>query len=81
MSQFRARPALVAYSITALFSTGSLPGIPVQTGQHWVLGSPPKAGGAGAEDFCFGGQFYMGFQADNGFPGHITSPPFPSIVL
>ena len=36
-------PALTADSSTFLFSTGRVPGIPVHTGQHWVLGPPPKA--------------------------------------
>ena len=32
-----------AYSNAFLFKTGRVPGIPVQTGQVWVLGAPPNA--------------------------------------
>ena len=32
----------MAYSTTFRFKTGREPGIPVQTGQVWVLGAPPK---------------------------------------
>ena len=41
--QFRARPALQANSTTFLFTTGRVPGMPMHTGQQWVLGAPPKA--------------------------------------
>ena len=40
--QFIARPTARAYSTTCLFNTGREPGIPVHTGQVWVLGSPPN---------------------------------------
>jgi hypothetical protein len=33
----------MAYSGTARFNTGKLPGIPEQTGHIKVFGSPPKA--------------------------------------
>ena len=39
ISQFNAIPSRMAYSTTALFKTGSAPGIPEQTGQTWVFGS------------------------------------------
>ena len=42
MRQLVAMPAFTAYSTTRLFSTGRLPGIPVHTGQHWVLGAAPN---------------------------------------
>ena len=37
-----ANPRAMAYSATFLFNTGRLPGMPVQTGQVWVLGSAPN---------------------------------------
>ena len=43
MSQFSARPARMANSTTRLFSTGSAPGMPRQTGHTWVLGSAPNS--------------------------------------
>ena len=43
MLQFAASPTATAYSSTFLFRTGSVPGIPVHTGQVWELGLPPKA--------------------------------------
>ena len=48
----------------ARFSTGRVPGMPVQTGQQWVLGAPPNGGGAGAEDLGPGGQLHVGLQPD-----------------
>ena len=33
----------MANSTTWRLSTGSVPGMPVQTGQQWVFGSPPNA--------------------------------------
>ena len=50
------------------------------TGAHRAavgVGVAAEGGGAGAEDLGAGGQLHMGFQADNGFPSHITSPPSP----
>ncbi|CUQ24943.1 Uncharacterised protein [Flavonifractor plautii] len=35
--------ARTAYSTTFPLSTGSAPGMPVHTGQQWVLGAPPNA--------------------------------------
>ena len=40
-----ASPAFIANSTTWLLSTGRVPGIPMQTGQHWVLGGAPKVVG------------------------------------
>ena len=40
------------------------------------VGVASELGGAGAEDFCLGGQFHMGFQANDSLPGHAGSPPF-----
>ena len=42
-SEFVASPARRANSTTFLFNTGREPGIPVHTGQVWVLGAPPNA--------------------------------------
>src|SRR5690242_14290327 len=42
MLQLVASPARMAYSTTFLFSTGSAPGIPRQTGQVWELGEAPN---------------------------------------
>src|SRR5512138_2713382 len=42
MRQLVARPALMAYSTTRLFSTGRAPGSPRQTGQVWELGEAPN---------------------------------------
>ena len=41
--QFVASPTAIAYSTTCLFNTGRDPGMPVHTGQVWLLGAPPKA--------------------------------------
>ena len=42
ISQFVASPAATANSTTFLLATGSVPGMPVQTGQVCVLGAPPN---------------------------------------
>ncbi len=42
MRQFSAIAASVANSTAFLFSTGSAPGIPRQTGQTFVFGGAPK---------------------------------------
>ena len=43
MSQFMTYPALMMYSTAFLFSTGSVPGSPLHTGQHLEFGVPPKS--------------------------------------
>jgi hypothetical protein len=43
ISQFSASAVRNTISTAFLFITGREPGIPVQTGQHRVFGSPPKA--------------------------------------
>jgi hypothetical protein len=40
--QFRASPALTAYSNTFSLRTGNTPGIPKQTGQTLVFGGAPN---------------------------------------
>ena len=46
MSQPRARPSLIADSTACLFTLGSTPGRPRETGLVLVLGTSPKALGA-----------------------------------
>ena len=41
--QLRAWPILIAYSTTCSFSTGSVPGRPIQTGQTFVFTSAPNS--------------------------------------
>lgn len=43
MLQFVASPTDTAYSTACLFNTGNAPGIPMHTGQTWVLGAAPNA--------------------------------------
>ena len=43
MEQFSARPILIAHSTPFLFTTGSAPGRPKETGSTLELGAAPKS--------------------------------------
>jgi hypothetical protein len=39
----KANAARIAKRTASRFSVGNVPGMPMQVGQQWVFGSPPKA--------------------------------------
>ena len=70
ISQWAARPALMANSTTRLFSTGKTPGKPAQTGQVFCVGLAAKLGRTAAEDFRLGEQLSVNFETDDAFVFH-----------
>ena len=70
ISQWAARPALMANSTTRLFSTGKTPGKPAHTGQVLCIGLLAKLGRTAAEDLRLSQELGVDFQAYDAFVFH-----------
>ena len=65
MSQPSAIPAFTAYSTAVWLMTGSVPGIPVQTGQQREFWLPPNSALQVQKSFGLGQELRMDFQTNN----------------